>query len=87
MFYEQRKNNSRQIFSQYGFGFDSDTDDEESCKKVENIFISRAINVIPDSMKKAKKTTKKITKKTNITNNGTSVSKSIIKESIYAKFN
>lgn len=85
MFYRQKKEKSKETFSRFGYHFDSDTDDEDAVDEVQK-YISRAINAIPEDMKK-KKTTKKVVKKTNITNNGTSVSKSIIKKSIIPKFN
>ena len=86
MFYEKRKTDTRKEFTQYGYNFDSDTDDENANDAVE-AYISAAIASLPDSNKKKKKTAKKIAKKTNISNSGTSVSKSIIANFIAPKFN
>lgn len=84
MFYEKRKNDTKKDFKQYGYQFDSDTDDEDANDAIE-AYISSAIKSLPDSAKK-KKVTKKTSKK-NITGSGSSITKSIINNNIIPKFN
>ena len=79
MFTKMAKDDTKKIFSGYGFRFDSDTEDENEAITE---YINRCKKTFIKKENEKGKSCKKIIKRTNITSNNKSLSHSIITDTI-----
>lgn len=77
IFYKKNVEESKKIYTSYGFDFDSDTEDDDAIDK----FINKCKNKFEEKKKK------RVSKKTNIIKDSSSVTNSIVRKSInFTKF-